>query len=163
AAAMSLIEECRIRLDDPVDNLLPELAGRKVLRHPGAALDDTVPAIRPITVRDLLTFRMGLGAIMAPPGQTPIQRAMGEMGVAPGKPRSRGGREEVGLPRAPAPPPVGPDEYMKRLGSLPLVFQPGERWMYHTGSDVLGVLMARAAGQPLDELLAERLFRPLSM
>ncbi|MDP9845491.1 serine hydrolase domain-containing protein [Streptosporangium lutulentum] len=83
AAAMILIEECRLRLDDPVDELLPELADRKVLRRPDGPLDDTVPAHRPITPRDLLTFRMGIGAVMAQPGEHPIQRAMDETGLAP--------------------------------------------------------------------------------
>lgn len=147
AAAMILVEECRLRLDDPVDELLPELADRKVLRRPDGPLDDTVPAQRPITLRDLLTHRMGLGAVMAPPGEYPIQRAMEEAGLSPG----------------PEAAPIGPDEWMKRLGNLPLVHQPGEKWMYHTGSDVLGVLMARATGQPLEEFLDERLFGLLGM
>ncbi|WP_248962064.1 serine hydrolase domain-containing protein [Sphaerisporangium perillae] len=147
AAAMILVEECRLRLDDPVDELLPELADRKVLRRPDGPLDDTVPAHRPITLRDLLTYRMGLGAVMAPPGAYPIQRAMNEAGLSPG----------------PEAAPIEPDEWMKRLGDLPLVHQPGEKWMYHTGSDVLGVLMARAIGRPLEEFLKERLFGPLGM
>ncbi|WP_371779732.1 serine hydrolase domain-containing protein [Streptosporangium subroseum] len=147
AAAMILVEECRLRLDDPVDELLPELADRKVLRRPDGPLDDTVPTHRPITLRDLLTFQMGLGMVMAQPGEYPIQRALDEAGLSPG-PR-------VG--------PIEPDEWMKRLGDLPLVHQPGEKWMYHTGSDVLGVLMARATGRPLEEFLKERLFEPLGM
>ena len=147
AAAMTLMEECRLRLDDPVDGLLPELAGRQVLTRIDAPLDDTVPAHRPVTVRDLLTFVWGLGAIMAPPGQYPIQRALEEAGLAPG----------------PAGPAVEPDEWMKRLGSLPLAYQPGDKWLYHTGSAVLGVLMARVTGQPLAEVLAERVLRPLGM
>jgi len=147
AAAMTLIEECRLRLDDPVDGLLPELADRKVLTRIDAPLDDTVPAQRPITVRDLLTFLMGTGLVVAPPGQFPIQRALDEAGLSPG----------------PAVTQVEPDEWMKRLGSLPLAHQPGEKWMYHTGSDALGVLMARATGRPLPELLAERIFGPLGM
>jgi len=147
AAAMTLVEECRLRLDDPVDGLLPELAGRQVLARLDGPLDDTVPAQRPITVRDLLTFLMGIGAIMAPPGRYPIQRAM----------------EEAGLGAGPAGPRAEPDEWMKRLGRLPLAYQPGDKWMYHTGSEVLGVLMARATGQPLAEVLAERILRPLGM
>jgi CubicO group peptidase (beta-lactamase class C family) len=147
AAAMILVEECRLRLDDPVDELLPELADRKVLRRPDGPLDDTVSAHRPITLRDLLTYRMGLGAVMAPPGEYPIQRAMDEAGLSPG----------------PEPAPIEPDEWMKRLGNLPLVHQPGEKWMYHTGSDVLGVLMARATGRPLEEFLKERLLELLGM
>ncbi|TDC77689.1 serine hydrolase domain-containing protein, partial [Actinomadura sp. 7K507] len=147
AAAMTLVEECRLRLDDPVDDLLPELAGRRVLSRPDAPLDDTVPAHRAITLRDLLTFRLGIGAVMAPPGATPIQRAMDEAGLSPGP----GGHS------------TEPDEWIKRLGELPLVHQPGDRWMYDTGSDVLGVLMARATGKPLEEVLRERLFGPLGM
>ncbi|SNR93467.1 CubicO group peptidase, beta-lactamase class C family [Streptosporangium subroseum] len=147
AAAMTLVEECRLRLDDPVDELLPELADRRVLKRPDGPLDDTVPAHRPLTLRDLLTFRMGLGMVMAQPGEYPIQRALDEAGLSPGL--------LVG--------PIEPDEWMKRLGDLPLVHQPGEKWMYHTGSDVLGVLMTRATGRPLEELLKERLFEPLGM
>src|SRR3989449_6062438 len=66
-ATMILVEECKLRLDDPVDRLLPELADRKVLKRLDGPLDDTVPAQRPITVRDLLTFRIGLRPIMALP------------------------------------------------------------------------------------------------
>jgi CubicO group peptidase (beta-lactamase class C family) len=147
AAAMTLLEECRLRLDDPVDGLLPELADRRVLTRPGGPLDDTVPASRAITVRDLLTFRMGFGAMITGSAEDPIQRAMAEAGLSPG----------------PLAAPVPPDEWMKRLGGLPLVYQPGEKWMYHTGADVLGVLMARAIGHPLEEVLATRLFGPLGM
>jgi CubicO group peptidase (beta-lactamase class C family) len=147
AATMVLVEECKVRLDEPVDRLLPELADRKVLRRLDGPLDDTIPANRPITVRDLLTFRLGIGAVMAPPGRYAIQQAMVEAGLAPG----------------PNPPSHAPDEWMKRLGGLPLIHQPGEMWMYHTGSDVLGVLIARAAGQTLEKFLRERIFEPLGM
>lgn len=147
AAAMILVEETRLRLDDPVDPWLPELADRKVLRAPDGPVDDTVPARRPITLRDLLTMRFGLGVIMAPPGSHPIQQAMQEAGVAP----------------SPDPIRFTADDYMRRLGSLPLVHQPGERWLYHTGYDVLSVLIARATGMALGEFLAERIFAPLGM
>ena len=147
-ATLILVEECVLRLDEPVDRLLPELAGRRVLRALDAALDDTVPAQRPITVRDLLTFRMGFGIVMAPPDTYPIQRAMTELLLGQGP------------PGASTPP---PDEWLRRLGTLPLMYQPGERWVYHTGSDVLGVLIARAAGQPLEAFLRARIFEPLGM
>ena len=146
-AAMIMVEECRLRLDDPVDPLLPELANRRVLRTIGSDLDDTVPAGRPITLRDLLTLRMGIGAVLAPPGTYPIQAAMQEAGVAPG----------------PDPPQRPPEEYMGRLGALPLIYQPGERWMYETGSDVLGVLISRAAERSLETFFHERIFGPLGM
>ena len=67
AATMILVEECKVRLDEPVDRWLPELAERKVLKRLEGPLDDTVPANRPITTRDLLTFRMGFGQMMTPP------------------------------------------------------------------------------------------------
>ena len=149
-AAMILVEECKLRLDDPVDELLPELANRQVLRSLESELDDTVPANRPITLRDLLTFRLGIGLVFPPdPGNPyPIQQAMGE--------------QLVGFVPNPQAVPE-PDEWMRRLGSLPLIRQPGEAWLYGTGSNVLGVLIARAAGQSLGEFMQERLFEPLGM
>src|SRR5216684_7089810 len=131
AATLVLVEQCKLRLDDPVDDLLPELAGRRVLKSLEGPVDDTVPAKRPISVRDLLTFTFGLGAVMVWPARHPIQKAMADAGLALG----------------PFQPDVSADDFMKRLGSLPLVHQPGERWLYHTGADVLGVLIARASGQ----------------
>ena len=149
-ATMILVEECRLRLDEPVDRLLPELAKRKVLKRLDAPLNVTVPAKRSITVRDLLTFRMGFGSVMAAPGTYPIQKAMSELQI--------GGDGPPNPAKSPA-----PDEWIGRLGTLPLVHQPGERWMYHTGSDVLGVLIARASGQPFETFLRERIFEPLAM
>ena len=150
AAAMILVEECTLRLDEPVDRLLPELADRRVLTRIDAPLHDTVPAQRPITLRDLLTFRLGLGMIMGPPDASPIQKAIGELDIT-----------GFGPPQQATP--HGPDEWMRRLGTLPLMHQPGERWMYNTGSCVLGVLIERAAGQPLETFLRERIFDPLGM
>ncbi len=149
AAAMILIEECALRLDEPVNRLLPELANRQVLKRPDADLDDTVPAHRPITVRDLLTFTMGLGIVAAAPGTVPIADALAELELGQGMP-------------SPQTPPA-PDEWIRRLGTLPLMYQPGERWMYNTGSDVLGVLIERASGQPFETFLKERIFDPLGM
>lgn len=149
AATMILVEECQVRLDEPVDRWLPELADRQVLSRLDGPLDDTVPAKRPITVRDLLTFRMGFGQMMAPPGAYPILKVADEQQIGMGPP-------------SPAMMPA-PDEWIRRLGSLPLMHQPGEQWMYNTGSDVLGVLIARASGQPFETFLREHLFGPLGM
>jgi CubicO group peptidase (beta-lactamase class C family) len=146
-AALMLVEEGRLGLDDPVDGFLPELANRRVLTRLDAPLADTVPARRAMTLRDLLTFRAGFGAIMAPPGHYPIQRAIAEAGLTLG----------------PFPPALAPDEWLARLGALPLMHQPGERWMYHTGSDILGVLIARVAGTSLGDFLTRRIFEPLGM
>lgn len=149
AATMILVEECKLRLDEPVDRLLPELANRRVLKRLDGPVDDTVPANRPITVRDLLTFRMGFGLLFGSPDQYPILGALDKLALGQGQPH-------------PAAPPE-PDEWMRRFATLPLMHQPGERWMYNTGADVLSVLIARASGQPLETFLRERLFEPLGM
>ena len=151
AATMILVEECILRLDEPVDRWLPELANRQVLKRLDGPLDDTVPAKRPITVRDLLTFRLGFGVILEPPGTYPIQQAVSEQLEGQGQ----------GPPQPSAP--LAPNEWIRRLGTLPLMHQPGEKWMYNTGSDVLGVLIARASGQPLERFFRERIFEPLGM
>ncbi|MEU8378422.1 serine hydrolase domain-containing protein [Streptosporangium sp. NPDC048865] len=147
AGTMVLLDECRLRLDDPVDPWLPELADRQVLRRADGPLDDTVPARRPITVRDLLTCTFGLGLDTTAMG-SPMMGAFFERGVY--------GTEWM----LPAP---EPDEWMRRLGTLPLMYQPGERWLYNVGDDVLGVLVARVTGQPFETFLRERVLDPLGM
>jgi CubicO group peptidase (beta-lactamase class C family) len=146
-AAMILVEECKLRLDDPVDAFLPELANRRVLRSIEAAIDDTVPANRAITLRDILTFRLGYGMIPVFPDRYPIQKAISASGLAPG----------------PVFPSLPPDELMRRYGELPLVYQPGERWLYNVGSEMLGVLIARVSGMTLGDFLRSRIFEPLGM
>jgi CubicO group peptidase (beta-lactamase class C family) len=148
-AALMLIEDCAIRLDDPVDCWLPELTNMPVLKNIEGSIDDTELATRPITLRDLLTFRLGTGMLMGAPGQFPIADEIAKTFMAPGPPR-------------PSKYPV-PDEYMSELVRLPLMHQPGERWMYNTGSEILGVLIARASGKPFDQFLTERVFEPLGM
>ncbi|MGY4316033.1 serine hydrolase domain-containing protein [Bradyrhizobium sp. JR3.5] len=143
-AAMILVEECRLRLDDPLDRWLPELADRKVLRSIESEINDTVPAKRAITLRDLLTFRLGLGMIPVFPARYPIQMAIADAGFAPG-------------------PVFPPDELLRRYGTLPLAYQPGERWLYDAGSQILGVLIARVAGTSFAGFLQERIFGPLGM
>ncbi|HET7244220.1 MAG TPA: serine hydrolase domain-containing protein [Streptosporangiaceae bacterium] len=153
AVTLAVAAEGLIGLDEPVDRLLPELAGRKVLRRMDGALDDTVPAARAITVRDLLTFTFGFGMVgemFASPEPWPVVAAAGELRLS-----------TIGPPDPPVPP--DPDTWIAALGSLPLLAQPGERWMYNTGAQVLGVLVARAAGQPFGEVLKTRIFGPLGM
>ena len=145
--AMILVEECRLRLDDPVDEWLPELRGRRVLRTIESPLDDTVPAKRPITLRDLLTFRSGYGEVLFISPTCPLQRAM----------------VEARLPLSEWPFAGTPDEFMRRLGGLPLACQPGERWLYHMSAEILGVLIARVTGKSLGAFLRERVFGPLGM
>jgi CubicO group peptidase (beta-lactamase class C family) len=145
--AMILVEECKLRLDDPLDNWLPELKERRVLRTIESPLDDTVPAKRPITLRDLLTFRSGYGEVFFLSPTSPFQGAL----------------SGAGLSLAEWPFAGTPDEFMKRLGGLPLAHQPGERWLYHTSGEILGVLIARVSGKSLGSFLRERIFDPLGM
>jgi CubicO group peptidase (beta-lactamase class C family) len=151
AATMMLVEDGRLALDEPVDRLLPELADRKVLNRIDGPIDDTVPARRSITVEDLLTFRMGHGMIFEPTFDPPypIINAAKELKLVMGPPDPRT--------------PHDPDEWIKRFGMLPLMYQPGERWQYNTGSLVLSVLIARASGQPLAQFFRARIFEPLGM
>jgi CubicO group peptidase (beta-lactamase class C family) len=150
AAALILVDESKLRLDEPVDRLLPELANRRVLARVDGPLEDTVPAKRSITLRDLLTFTMGFGLLWGPQDAHPIQRAAQALDL-----------QAFGPPKPDVQP--APDEWIRRFATLPLMHQPGERWMYNTGSEILGVLVARAAGQPLDVFMHERLFEPLGM
>ncbi len=131
-------------LDDSVEQWLPELAGQKVLTHPHAALDQTVPANKPITVRHLLTMTNGIGAFFT---KTPLAVAMQSAGLSP----------------SPIPPQMSPDQFMAVIAALPLAYQPGDHWMYHTASDILSVLLARAGGKSLGDLLKERITGPLNM
>ncbi len=108
------------------------------------------PALRPITVRDLLTYRMGFGSVMAMPGTYPIQKLIREYRI--------GGDGPMLPSQAPA-----MAEWLRNLGSLPLLAQPGERWMYHVSGDVLGALIARVSGQSLGTFMRERIFDPLGM
>jgi CubicO group peptidase (beta-lactamase class C family) len=149
-AAMILVEECKLRLDDSIEPWLPELANRRVLKSISSQLDDTVAALRAITVRDLLTFRMGFGSVMAMPDTYPIQKLIREYRIGgDGPPRPL---------QAPA-----TEEWLRKLGFLPLIVQPGERWLYHVSSDVLGVLIARVSGQSLGTFMRERIFDTLGM
>jgi CubicO group peptidase (beta-lactamase class C family) len=148
-ATLMLVEDCVLRLDDPIDEFLPELAGRRVLTRLDGPLDETVPADRAISVHDLLSFQMGYGMLFGSPEEYPILRAALDLDVAPGEPKSF------------ATPP--PDEFMRRLGTLPLMHQPGRVWQYSSASSVLGVLIARVSGQPFGTYLRDRLFEPLGM
>ena len=153
AAILALVREGLLDLDEPVRRLLPELAAPQVLRRMDGPLDDTVPARRPITVRDLLTFTFGFGMtveMFAADPPWPVVAQAEALHLATIGPPDPGGQP-------------GPDIWIAGLGSLPLLAQPGERWFYNTGASVLGVLAERAAGQPFADVLRTRLFDPLGM
>ena len=146
AAVMMLVEDGRIALEDPVRQWLPELASPAVVRTPASPVDDVVPAVRPITVADLLTFRAGYGF--------PSDFSLPAVGLLFSE-----------LKQGPPQPQLvaAPDEWMAALSRIPLLHQPGEAWLYNTCSDIAGVLIARVSGRPLPDFLAERLFGPLGM
>ncbi len=147
AAVLMLVEEGKLSLDETVDRLLPELSNRQVLKRIDGPLDETVPAERPITIRDIMQFTFGFGLLFEQ--DFPIQKQINALQLTNDFPQPFTPHE--------------PDEWMRRLGTLPLMHQPGETWMYNTGSLVQGVLVRRASGQSFDAFLEERLFGPLGM
>ncbi|MFJ2646657.1 serine hydrolase domain-containing protein [Streptomyces sp. NPDC087420] len=146
AAVMMLVDDGLIALGDPVRRWLPELVAPMVVRTPDAPVDDVVPADRPITVADLLSSRAGYG-FPADFSLPAVALLFSELLQGPPQPQA--------VPE--------PDDWMARLGRIPLLRQPGEAWLYNICSDIQGVLVARVTGRPLGEFLAERLFEPLSM
>jgi len=154
AVTMALVDEGLLTLEEPVRRLLPELAARRVLRRMDGPLDDTVAAEREITVRDLLAFTFGFGMhvgmfMAATPWPIALAATEAQLGT-------------FGPPDPKTPP--DPDQWIERLGSLPLMAQPGERWLYNTGAQVLSVLCQRAAGaSSYSEVLRSRLLQPLGM
>lgn len=154
ALAWALLDDGLLTLDDPVETWLPELSDRRVLSGPLPPGTDptaarTVPAARPILVRDVLEFRLGWGMDFTGPWPDPLLVAMQQAGLAAGPPAPQTNPE--------------PDEWLRRLSRFPLARQPGEQWRYHTGASVLGVLVARVAGSPLPELLTRRVLDPVGM
>lgn len=142
-AALMLIEEGKLALDDPIARWVPELSQPLVLLAPQGPLRDIEPARRPITVEDLLTHRAGIayGFFSEGPLQQAYERALGDPAISP----------------------MTPDEWLAALGSLPLAYQPGERFHYGHSTDVLGFLIGRVEGKPLRQVLKERIFAPLDM
>ncbi|MFN8102437.1 MAG: serine hydrolase domain-containing protein [Mycobacterium sp.] len=138
AAAMSMAEQGRIALADPVTRWLPELADMRVLTEARGPLEATVPAIRDLTVEDLMTHRGGLAYQFSVLG--PIARAYAAVSL----------RQDA-------------DHWLADVARLPLLHQPGERLTYSHGTDVLGIVLSRIEGKPLQDVLAERIFSPLGM
>jgi CubicO group peptidase (beta-lactamase class C family) len=142
-AALMLLEEGRFALDEPIARLAPELAQLRVLRHPDGPLDQTDALERPITFGDLLTHRAGLSYAEFHSG--PIARAYVDV---------LGSQIDNAL---------APDEWIARLGTLPLIDQPGAAFYYGHSSDLLGFLIARIEGLSLGDVLDRRVFGPLKM
>ncbi len=145
AAVLMLVDDGRIALDDPVDEWLPELASPVVVRTPDSAVDDVVPAARPITVFDLLSSRAGYG--FSSDFALPAVQSLFSV--------QKDGREPRSFP--------APDVWLAELSRIPLLYQPGEAWLYDTCSTLQGMLISRVSGRSLPDFLAERVFQPLGM
>ncbi|MFG2781034.1 serine hydrolase domain-containing protein [Streptomyces prunicolor] len=145
AAVLMLVEDGVLGLDSPVEEWLPELAKPMVVRTPSSPVDDLVPAARPITVEDLLSSRPGWGF----PSDFSLPAVQSLFGV------QKDGRFLQSWP--------DPDTWVADLSRVPLLYQPGEAWLYGTASDLQGVLIARASGRTFPEFLSERVFEPLGM
>lgn len=143
-AALRLVERGVLALDSPVAPWLPELAAPRVLPRPDADLDQAVRSPTEITLRHLLTCTSGLGIATA---EGPLQRAMAESGLEAGS----------------APWSLGADEWLAALGALPLAGEPGRVWRYHHSFSVLGILLSRVTGSPLDAHLRADLLDPFGM
>lgn len=142
-AALMLLEEGKLKLDDPITKWAPEFANMKVLKDPTGSLDEVYDAPRDITIEDLMTHRSGLAYGFTSVG--PIAHAYEKV---------------LGSPLAN---PHGPDQWMEKLASLPLSYAPGERFHYSHATDVLGFLVGRIAGLPFRDFLMQRIFAPLGM
>ncbi len=142
AGVMLLVDEGRVALEDPIARWLPELASPDVVRTPASPVDDVLPAARPITVEDVLTFRAGWGF----PSDFTLPAV-----------------SELFSKLPPLASTQTPDEWVQTLAGVPMLHQPGQAWLYNTCSDIQGVLVARASGRSLPEFLAERIFEPLGM
>jgi CubicO group peptidase (beta-lactamase class C family) len=146
AATMMLVDDGRLDLSSAVADWLPELAEPRVLRTRSSPIDDVVGPNRAITLEDLLTFRSGWGfpSDFSYPGVAPLFSELQQGPLKPG-----------GI--------LSTDQWMERLGRIPMLSQPGETWLYNTSADILGVLISRVSGRSLGDFLAERIFEPLGM
>lgn len=155
-AAMILVDEGKLKLDQPIADFVPEFAQMQVLKDPKGKLSDTVPATTQITPRHLMTHTAGLGYNIV--SQGPLLEAYNKLGINPGQ------VSKMQLPGFPMPAPTPPiDEFARRVASLPLVANPGTKWSYSIGLDLLGYIIQLASGVEFGEFLKTRIFDPLGM
>ena len=154
-AAMILIGEGKMKLDQPIADFLPEFANMTVLTDPDNSLD-AAPAKTQITVRHLLTHTAGLGYSIITKG--PLLKAYLDNGITPG---------QVSRMPIPGSPPSAPTPDIKtfseRLAKLPLIAEPGTKWSYSISLDLMGRVIAAASGMDFEAFLQARIFTPLAM
>lgn len=155
-AAMMLIDEGKLRLDQPVADLIPAFAKMQVQVTPDGSITDLRPAKTPITVRHLLTHTAGLGYSIVQKG--PLRDAYTQAGLVPGR------TSRLIMPGLDSPKPLHSlAEFAEVLATMPLVYEPGTQWSYSVGLDLLGRLIELASGQPFDAFLQNRIFTPAGM
>jgi CubicO group peptidase (beta-lactamase class C family) len=155
-AAMMLIDEGRLRLDQPIADLMPKYAKMQVQVTPDGSITELKPAQTQITVRHLLTHTAGLGYSIIQKG--PLKDAYDQAGLIPGQvshlpiPGIFAGKTLPSLA-----------QFADKLAEMPLVYEPGTRWSYSVGLDLLGRVIEIASGKPFDAFLQERIFGPCAM
>lgn len=154
-AAMTLIDEGKLGLDQPLADFAPEFTRMQVAIDPKTSLAAR-PATQQITIRHLLTHTAGLGYAVI--SRDKVSEALRQLGITLGIVTKR---KVKGLNDGPPIP--GPDEFLRRTASVPLVAEPGTKWVYSMSLDVLGIIIGRAAGMPFEQFLAERIFAPCGM
>lgn len=153
-AAMILVEEGRLKLDDPVSKYFPGWAKMRVLTSPDTSLD-SVPAKTQVTIRELMTHTSGLGYSISAKG--PLLAEYNRLGILPGA------TDAATEAKARTVRPTTLAEFAERVATLPLVAQPGTQWHYSIGLDVLAAVVEKAAGQSFESFVKTRLFDPLGM
>jgi CubicO group peptidase (beta-lactamase class C family) len=153
-AAMILVEEGKLKLDQPISDFIPAFKDMKVLVDPAKDLTSR-PAMRPITVRHLLTHTAGLGYSIVTKG--PLLDEYNRLGINPAQVNAL---MEPGMRAAR---PASLEEFANRVATLPLIADPGARWSYSIGLDVLGRVIEVAGGMPFDQFIHTRIFAPLKM
>ncbi|WP_121114886.1 serine hydrolase domain-containing protein [Croceibacterium ferulae] len=157
-AAMMLVDEGRIALNQPVADILPAFARLQVQKQPDGAItpDNLEPAIRPLTMRHLLTHTGGLGYSIVQQG--PLSAAYRAKGLVPALvSRVQTPDSFAGTPAASL------EVFADNLATVPLVYQPGERWSYSVGLDLMGRVIEVVTGTPFDRFLQDRIFDPCGM
>jgi CubicO group peptidase (beta-lactamase class C family) len=152
-AAMILIEEGKMKLDEPVSDFLPAFKTMRVQLNENTI--DSRPAARPITIRNLLTHTAGLGYNIVTKG--PLLQLYMDKGLTPGQVNAA---MEVDARKTR---PASLQEFADRVATVPLIADPGTKWSYSIGLDLMGAVIEKASGMRFDAFVQKRIFDPLRM
>jgi CubicO group peptidase (beta-lactamase class C family) len=152
-AAMILIEEGKMKLDEPVSDFLPAFKNMRVQLNENTI--DSRPAVRPITIRNLLTHTAGLGYTIVTKG--PLLQLYIDKGLTPGQINAA---DETNQRKTR---PATLQEFANKVATVPLIADPGTKWSYSIGLDVMGAVIEKASGMRFDAFVQKRIFDPLKM